>query len=396
MVFWRRKKNDVRKEQDELDQELFHSDSEPALEPVEESDGEIPEDLLEEIEESGKEILEELKEVPMPEQVRLEKARSLEEERTHDEEQESGGWLSRLSRRLGKSSSKIGTGITSIFTHRKLDEETLEELEELLITADLGPKTAKKLVADFSKNRFGKEISDEEVREELAKGMEAMLTPVAKQLDIVKPEGGPFVVLVCGVNGVGKTTTVGKLAHLLKNEGSSVMLGAGDTFRAAAVEQLQEWGKRTHCTVIAKDTGADAAALAFEAYEKAKVEAVDVLMIDTAGRLHNKSDLMDELKKIVRVLKKQNEDLPHATLLVLDATTGQNAHSQVETFRDMVDVTGLIVTKLDGSAKGGVLVSLADTFGLPVHAIGIGESADDMQPFKPHEYARSLMGLPEE
>ena len=270
----------------------------------------------------------------------------------------------------------------------------LEQLEEVLISADLGPSTAAKLVEEFGQGRFGKEISEEEIKSALAESVAKILEPVAKPLEINKPADGPFVVLVCGVNGVGKTTTIGKLAqNLYYKDKKSVMMAAGDTFRAAAVEQLQEWAKRTHSGFYAKDVAADSAAVAFEAYQKAKEQGTDVVLIDTAGRLQNKKNLMEELQKIVRVLKKQDESLPHAVLLVLDATTGQNAFSQLETFKEMVAVTGLIVTKLDGSAKGGVLVGLADKFGVPVHAIGIGEQAEDMQPFAAKDYARSLMGL---
>ena len=327
--------------------------------------------------------------------------------------EKSEGWLSRLTGGLSKSTQKITQGIGDILTKRKLDQEMLDELEELLITADLGPKTAAKIVSEFGEGRFGKDISEDEVKEALAESIVKILEPVARPLDFsFKPspltsplppvggggtEGGgnvPFTVLVCGVNGVGKTTTIGKIAHELHHkDGKKVMLAAGDTFRAAAVEQLEIWAQRSGASFVKKDVGADAAALAYEAYEKAKAEGVDVLLIDTAGRLHNKSNLMAELEKIVRVLKKQNESLPHAVLLVLDATTGQNAHEQVKIFKDMVNVTGLVVTKLDGSAKGGVVVSLADSFGLPIHLIGVGEQIGDLQPFNAREFARSLVGL---
>jgi fused signal recognition particle receptor len=224
--------------------------------------------------------------------------------------------------------------------------------------------------------------------------MSSILKPVAKPLETPKPDNGPFVILVCGVNGAGKTTTIGKMAHDFSlRQKKSVMLAAADTFRAAAIEQLKVWANRVHCPILAKDLGADAAAVAFEAYQKAKEEKRDILMIDTAGRLQNKKNLMEELEKIIRVLKKQDENLPHAVLLVLDATTGQNAFSQVETFQKMVNVTGLVVTKLDGTAKGGVLVGLADQFGLPVHAIGVGEKIEDLSPFSADEFANSLVGV---
>lgn len=268
----------------------------------------------------------------------------------------------------------------------------LDELEELLITADLGPKTAKKIVAEFGEGRFGRDVSEDEVKEALAESIAKILEPVAKPL-VFAGDRKPFTVLVCGVNGVGKTTTIGKIAHELhKKDRKKVMLAAGDTFRAAAVEQLEIWAQRSGASFVKKDTGADSAALAYEAYERAKAEGAEVLLIDTAGRLHNKSNLMAELQKIVRVLKKQDESLPHAVLLVLDSTTGQNAHEQVRIFREMVNVTGLVVTKLDGSAKGGVVVGLADSFGIPIHLIGVGEQAEDLRPFAARDFARSLVG----
>lgn len=302
------------------------------------------------------------------------------------------GWFARLRDGLSRSSSRLTDGIAGIFTRRKLDDEALEELEELLIAADLGPATAAKLTAELARTRFGKDVTAEEVRAALADQVAEMLAPVARPLDL-SGVGKPAVVLMVGVNGTGKTTTIGKLARQYRDQGLRVMLAAGDTFRAAAVGQLQVWGERTGCTVVARATGADAAGLAFDALAQAKAEGADILLIDTAGRLQNKSDLMAELQKVVRVLKKQDPDIPHATLLVLDATTGQNAHSQVEVFRDMVAVTGLVLTKLDGSARGGVLVALAEKFGLPVHAIGVGEGIDDLRPFEPRQFARSLMGL---
>lgn len=304
----------------------------------------------------------------------------------------SGGWFSRLTAGLKKSSNKIVTGISDVFTKKKLDDEALEELEEVLITADLGPATAAKLTASLAKTRFNKEVTDEEVRTAFADDITTMLEPVAKPLEIT-PSNNPHIVLVVGVNGSGKTTTIGKLAKQFGEAGHKVMLAAGDTFRAAAVEQLQIWGQRTGCPVVARDTGADAAGLAFDAIEQARAEGCDVLLIDTAGRLHNKKDLMAELEKVDRVIRKLDENAPHSTLLVLDATVGQNAHSQVEVFREMVDVSGLVLTKLDGTAKGGVLVALAEKFGLPVHAIGVGETAEDLRPFEARAYARSLMGL---
>ncbi|BAI71521.1 signal recognition particle receptor [Azospirillum sp. B510] len=302
------------------------------------------------------------------------------------------GWFAKLKEGLSKSSSKLTDGITSIFTKRKLDDDALEELEELLITADLGPATAAKVTAELARTRFGKEVSPDEVKATLAAEVSKIVSPVARPL-VLDPALKPHVVLVVGVNGTGKTTTIGKLARQFKAEGRSVMLAAGDTFRAAAVSQLKIWGERTGCPVVARDTGADAAGLAYDALERARAEGVDVLLIDTAGRLQNKTGLMEELRKIVRVIKKLDETAPHTTLLTLDATTGQNAHSQVEIFRDMVNVNGLILTKLDGSARGGVLVSLAEKFRIPVHAIGVGEGVYDLRPFDADAFAKSLMGL---
>lgn len=303
-------------------------------------------------------------------------------------------WVSRLGMGLGKSSARLGQDLSDLFTKKKLDQEMLDHLEEILISSDLGPKTAARVVADFSAGRFGKDLDENEIRIALADAVANILTPVAKPLVITKPESGPFVLLVCGVNGAGKTTTIGKLSHRwIRQDGHKVMIAAGDTFRAAAVEQLKVWADRAGAMFVAKDTGADAAAVAYEAYEAAKAAGADILMIDTAGRLHNKANLMAELEKIIRVLKKHDETIPHAVLLVLDATTGQNAHAQVETFKEITSVTGLIVTKLDGSARGGVVVGLADRFGLPIHAVGVGEGVDDLQPFDPQEFAQSLIGL---
>jgi fused signal recognition particle receptor len=305
-------------------------------------------------------------------------------------EEEGAGFLSRLRAGLSRSSSRLGDGLADIFVRRQLDADTLDELEELLIAADLGPATAGKVRAAFDRRRFG-EVTLDEVKNALAEEIAVLLTPVALPLPI-DDAAKPYVVLVVGVNGTGKTTTIGKLTSELTKSGRKVMLAAGDTFRAAAVEQLRIWGDRSNVQVVVGPPDSDAAALAFQALERARAEAVDVLLIDTAGRLHNKANLMAELQKIVRVLKKLDPSAPHATVLTLDATTGQNAMAQVETFGRMVDVTGLVVTKLDGSAKGGVLVALADRFGLPVYAIGVGEGIDDLQPFEAQSFARSLVG----
>jgi fused signal recognition particle receptor len=302
------------------------------------------------------------------------------------------GWLARLRAGLSRTSSRLSDGISGIFTGRKLDDAALEDLEDLLITSDLGVETAAKLSAELARTRFDKEVSADEIRTALAAQVTTILGPVAKPL-IVDPAHRPHIILVTGVNGSGKTTTIGKLAKQLKEDGKSVMLAAGDTFRAAAIEQLKIWGERSGCPVVSTSQGADAASLAFEAIDRARAENMDVLIIDTAGRLQNREDLMQQLQKVVRVITKQDETAPHDTLLVLDATTGQNAHSQVQTFQSMCKVTGLIVTKLDGSARGGVLVALAERFALPVHAIGVGEGEDDLRPFEAEAFAKSLVGL---
>ena len=302
-------------------------------------------------------------------------------------------WISRLKAGLAKSSAKLGDGISGLFKGgRKLDGTAISDLEELLIQADLGPATAAKLASALTKRRFEREVSDGEIRTALSEEIATILAPVAKPL-VLDPARKPHVVLVVGVNGSGKTTTIGKLAQQLRAEGKRVTLAAGDTFRAAAIDQLKIWGERTGCPVVANQPGADAAGLAFEALEQAKARGDDALLIDTAGRLQNKIELMAELTKIIRVVKKIDATAPHTVLLVLDANIGQNAHQQVDVFRSVAQVTGLVVTKLDGTAKGGVVVALAERFGLPVHAIGVGEGADDLHPFDPAEFARSLVGL---
>ena len=303
------------------------------------------------------------------------------------------GWFEKLKAGLGKTSGRLTGSIGALFTgKRRLDDLVLEELEEVLISADIGVATAAKLTARLAKSRFDQEVTDLDVRQAFAADIAAILAPAAVPL-VINPALKPHVVLVCGVNGSGKTTTIGKLAKQYSDAGMSVMLVAGDTFRAAAVEQLQVWGDRIKAPVIKRDTGADAAGLVYDALEQSRDGNVDVLLIDTAGRLQNKKGLMEELEKIVRVIKKVNPEAPHNTLLVLDATVGQNAHSQVETFKQAVGVTGLVMTKLDGTAKGGVVVALADKFQLPVHAIGVGEGADDLRPFDAMDFARNLMGL---
>ncbi len=397
MVFWRKKKNSEIVEQEEQDQELLHPKGEPELKSSTdyETDPADDENIQSELRETDSEVIDELDIIPTPE-PEFETIIAIENEDDNPDidHSDEGGWFSRLTKGLGKSTSKITKGLGDIITKSKLDQDSLDALEEVLIEADLGPKTAARVIEEFSKDRFGKDISEEEIKEALADTMANILEPIAKPLSIDKPDDGPFVMLVCGVNGAGKTTTVGKMAQQFHKElGKSVMIAAADTFRAAAIEQLGEWAKRSDAIMFSRDLGADAASVAYEAYEKAKADGIDILMIDTAGRLQNKQNLMEELKKIVRVLKKKNENIPHSTILVLDSTTGQNAYSQLETFKEMVDINGLIVTKLDGSAKGGVLIGLADQYGVPVHAVGVGEGIRDLRPFAARDYARSLMGL---
>ena len=302
------------------------------------------------------------------------------------------GFFSRLKDGLSRSTQKLTGGITAVLTKRKLDDAGLEELEELLIGADLGPEVAARIIANFRSTRFGREITEEEIKSSLADEIAAILAPVAIPLQVNRTLR-PHVVLVVGVNGTGKTTTIGKLALQYQQEGLRPILVAGDTFRAAAVEQLQVWGGRTGAPVVSGPPNADPAGLAFDALTRARAEGADVLLVDTAGRLHNKGALMEELAKIIRVMRKQDPSAPHSVLLVLDATTGQNAVEQVRVFQDMIAVTGLVVTKLDGSARGGIVVALAEAFGLPVHAVGVGEQAGDLRPFDAGEFARGLVGL---
>lgn len=305
---------------------------------------------------------------------------------------DSKGLFSRLKAGLSRSAGALGDSVTGIFNKRKLDAETVADLEEALIRADIGAVLAAKIAAAVAQGRYDSEISTYEVREIITREIAKVLKPVEKKLTIDRSHK-PFVVLVAGVNGTGKTTTIGKIAKRLADEGHKVVLAAADTFRAAAIEQLQVWGQRTGAEVVARAAGADAAGLAFDAIERARASNADVVLIDTAGRLQNKAGLMAELEKIVRVIKKLDAAAPHASLLVLDATTGQNAISQVEAFNAAVPLTGLVMTKLDGTAKGGILVAIAGKFGLPVHFIGVGESADDLQPFDAEAFARALTGF---
>jgi fused signal recognition particle receptor len=298
-------------------------------------------------------------------------------------------WLQRLKSGLAKTSSRLTEGIAGLVTKRKLDQATLDELEELLIAADLGIETSERITRALAKGRFEKTISEHEIRETLAEQVAAVLEPVARPL-VIDASRKPHVVLVLGVNGSGKTTTIGKLAARLTGEGHRVMLAAGDTFRAAAIDQLRIWGERTGAPVIAREVGSDASGLTFDAMKAAQDGAFDVLLIDTAGRLQNKEGLMAELEKVVRVIRKVDPTAPHDVLLVLDATTGQNAMQQVEVFRERAGVTGLVVTKLDGTARGGILVAIAAKHALPVHAVGVGEGVDDLQSFSAKDYARAI------
>lgn len=309
-----------------------------------------------------------------------------------EEPAQKASWWSRLKQGLSRSSSSIGQGITDIFTKRKLDAETLEDLEEVLIRADLGVVTASRIAEAVGEGRYDKAIDPAEVRTILASEVEKVLAPVAQPL-VVDAAKKPYVILVVGVNGSGKTTTIGKLAAKLSAEGKKVMLAAGDTFRAAAIEQLQIWGSRIGAKVVSRQQGADAAGLAFDAIVEAKAEGADVLIMDTAGRLQNRKELMDELEKVVRVMRKVDPEAPHASLLVIDATVGQNAMSQVEIFGRVAGVTGLVMTKLDGTARGGILVAISEKHKLPVHFIGVGESQDDLEPFEARDFARAIAGI---
>ncbi len=302
------------------------------------------------------------------------------------------GWFARLRAGLARTSSALRERLGAIVGRRRLDEELLEEIEEALILADMGVETAAGLVEGLRRKRLGREVSDEEVRRLLAADIAALLAPVAEPFPL-RRDARPQVVLVVGVNGTGKTTTIGKLAAWMKGQGLSVMMAACDTFRAAATEQLEIWAQRTGCPLVRGRPGADAAGLAYEALGRARREGAEVLLVDTAGRLHNRTELMAELQKIVRVLGKLDPSAPHDVLLVLDATTGQNAHNQLEIFRSMVPVSGLVITKLDGTAKGGIVVALARRFAVPVHFVGVGEGVEDLRPFEPEAFARALLGL---
>lgn len=305
--------------------------------------------------------------------------------------QSAQGLFARLKSGLARSSSALSDNLAGVFTKQRLDAETLGALEDALIRADVGAHVAHELAAEIAKGRYDKEISENEVRALLADAIAAKFAPAAKPFAVDRSKK-PYVVLVAGVNGTGKTTTIGKLAARLARNGLKVWIAACDTFRAAAIEQLQIWGERAGAHVVAREPGADAAGLAFDALTQARAAHADVLLIDTAGRLQNKAGLMGELEKIARVIKKVDASAPHASVLVLDATTGQNALSQVEAFKSAIALTGLIMTKLDGTAKGGILVALAQRFGLPVHFIGVGEGLDDLQDFDAGSFAQALTG----
>lgn len=301
-------------------------------------------------------------------------------------------WLQRLKSGLARSSGALSEGIAAIFTRRKLDAAAIADLEDMLVRSDLGTETAERIVATLRASRYDKEITDEEVKQVLADEIGKTLSAVARPF-VINAALKPHVVLVVGVNGTGKTTTIGKLAAKLRGEGKTVVLAAGDTFRAAAIEQLKIWGARSGATVVAGEQGTDAAGLAFDALKAAKVTGADVLIIDTAGRLQNKDALMAELEKVIRVIQKLDPTAPHSVLLTLDATTGQNALQQVEIFGRRAGVTGLVMTKLDGTARGGILVAIASKYALPVHFIGVGEGVDELEPFAADDFARALAGL---
>jgi fused signal recognition particle receptor len=316
----------------------------------------------------------------------------IQRERAEEQARREASVAFKLQEGLKRSSSRIADGIASAFTHGRLDRKTLEDLEEVLITSDMGSRAAARLSAALAKDRFDREVTADEIKQALAEGVQEILQPREVHVDFsVGPS--PRIVLFVGVNGSGKTTTIGKIAWKLSQQGADVTLAAGDTFRAAAVEQLKVWADRAGARFVSKPAGSDAAALAWEAVDIAKKENRDLVLIDTAGRLQNKAQLMDELAKVVRAIRKQDPTAPHDVILVLDATVGQNALSQVEAFREIAGVTGLVMTKLDGTAKGGVLVAIAEKFDLPIHFVGVGEQAEDLQPFSARIFSRALVGL---
>lgn len=381
-MFWRKKK-----ETNPTDTPA-PLEEKPATEPSTDCESTLPADITNELVVAEDMVLEDVKSIPAPQHTPLADAQEAEELRDHTADD---GWLSRLVSGLSKSTHKLTHGISDLLTKRRLDKDTLQDLEDVLITADLGPATASRIVAELAAHKMDRDVDDAEVKAFLAERIESILKPYERNLVIDAKK--PCVILMTGVNGVGKTTTIGKMAEQFRAMGKHVMLAAADTFRAAAVEQLQVWGHRAHAAVVTKDIGADPASVAFEALEKAARENTDVLLIDTAGRLHNKANLMAELEKITRVLKKHDDTAPHQVLLVLDATTGQNAIDQAKAFKEVANITGLVITKLDGSAKGGVVVALADQLNLPIVAVGVGEQIEDLQPFNATAFARALVGL---
>ncbi len=332
------------------------------------------------------------KQEPEPEPVTAAEPEQPQEEPVDEETERKDGWFKRLRNGLARSSNTLTENITSVFTKKKLDDDTLQDLEDILIQADLGVETAMNITDALASQRMGKDVTDEEVRQVMADEITKVLEPVAQPLEL-DLDHQPHVILVVGVNGSGKTTTIGKISQKLYNAGFSTLLVAGDTFRAAAVEQLHIWGDRTQAPVMSRDNGADAAGLAFDAYTEAQSLKKDVMLMDTAGRLQNKKELMDELEKIIRVLKKQDPTAPHTVLLTLDATTGQNALNQVEIFKDVAGVNGLVMTKLDGTARGGILVAISAKHKLPVYFIGVGEQVEDLEPFEAHVFAKTIAGL---
>lgn len=380
MILWfgkKNKKDQMLAEGEQMEQPELSADeiAEAAVvvEPV------VPEPLPEEI-------------APPPEQAVVFEAPPETVAEAALEETTKPGFFSKLSSGLAKSSNKFGDSLTGLFTRRKLDEEALEDLEDLLLTADMGGQVATKVTTNLAKTRFEKDITDAELKQALADEIETIM---ASREEIVDFADGPKprIVFFVGVNGSGKTTTIGKIASKLKAQGAKAILVAGDTFRAAAIEQLSVWGERADIPVLSKPAGADAAGLVYEAIETAQRDGLDLVLVDTAGRLQNKAELMSELAKMIRVARKLDPDAPHDVILVLDATVGQNALSQVEAFRHTADVTGLVMTKLDGTAKGGVLVAIAEAHALPIHFVGVGEKAEDLQPFSARAYARALVGL---
>lgn len=372
---------------------LFGLDQ-PETRPAEPAPAPLPEPPAEAVAEPAENVPAAEPEAPVAPEILLGEDAPLPIAPAPEPEQPRRSWWRRLREGLSRTSSALATGIGDLFTKRKLDAATLEDLEDILIQADLGIATASRIAKAVGEGRYDKQIEPDEVKAILAREVEAILTPVATPL-VIDATKKPFVILMVGVNGSGKTTTIGKLAAKLRAEGKSVMLAAGDTFRAAAIEQLRVWGERTGAEVVFGQQGADSAGLAFEALQRARANGTEVLLIDTAGRLQNKTGLMDELAKVVRVIRKLDGEAPHAALLVLDATVGQNAVSQVEAFRETAGVSGLVMTKLDGTARGGILVALAAQFGLPVHFIGVGESVDDLEPFSARDFARAVAGLGE-